>query len=103
MPTVQNSFASDSRVEPPLDATPMSSSGDAQDAAARVAALESELEATLEAAVRREALNAQTIKRAGPPVHTRVWPFLGAAPAARRGFLDFRGNRSAWFLNATFS
>ncbi|EOD14361.1 hypothetical protein EMIHUDRAFT_451794 [Emiliania huxleyi CCMP1516] len=33
------------------------------DAAARVAALESELEATLEAAVRREALNAQTIKR----------------------------------------
>jgi len=59
----------------------MSSSGDAQDAAARVAALESELEATLEAAVRREALNAQTIKRAGPPVHTRVWPFLGAAGA----------------------
>ena len=43
--------------------THMSSSGDAQDAAARVAALESELEATLEAAVRREALNAQTIKR----------------------------------------
>ena len=41
----------------------MSSSGDAQDAAALVAALESELEATLEAAVRREALNAQTIKR----------------------------------------
>ena len=29
--------------------------------------------------------------------------FLGAAPAARRGFLDFCGNRSAWFLHATFS
>ena len=38
----------------------------------------------------------------GAPVHTRVWPFLGAAPAARRGFLDFCGNRSAWFLNAVF-
>ena len=31
-----------------------------------------------------------------------VWPFLGAAPA-RRGFLDFCGNRSAWFLQGTFS
>ena len=24
-------------------------------------------------------------------------PFLGDAPAARRGFLDFRGNRLVWF------
>ena len=52
----------------------------------------------------------------GAPVHSLVtlvssglfeafsWlPFLGAAPAARRGFLDFCGNRSAWFLNALFS
>ena len=39
----------------------------------------------------------------GAPVHTRVWPFLGAAPAARRGFLDFCGNRSAWFLNGKVS
>jgi len=28
---------------------------------------------------------------------------LGAAPAARRGFLDFCENREGWFLNGTFS
>ena len=53
----------------------------------------------------------------GVPVHTRVWALSrgrACGPAARRGFLDFRGNREevAWrgfltfcvvlFLNATF-
>ena len=35
-----------------------------------------------------------------------IWPFLGAAPAARRarGILRFsRKSRRVWFLNATFS
>ena len=40
----------------------------------------------------------------GAPVHTRVWaPSCGAAPEARRGFLDFCGNRWAWFLNGKVS
>ena len=40
----------------------------------------------------------------GLPFTLGVWPFLGAAPAARRGFLDFCGNRLVGFLNnSTFS